>query len=296
MQSQRISAAMQASYYYGDDCPAWAFSFDNQRAIDKSFNTHWHPDLEIYYVEDGDYEFYIGRTSISLHSGDMCVVSPGTEHSIRSTSPKAKFYSIGIAMRLLSLDEGHFFQKSFLEPLGQGLLEFDPVVHPTDRDYNSFYMPVERIVRSWKQRDKVIMYGSAVSICCTLLQRSAPKTEKPAGFSKEHDAIQQCIVYMQKNYMHKITLEQLAELSNLHPNYLCTLFHKYTGASPMSYLSGMRMQRARRLLRETDLSVRQVAEKTGFNSASFFSKRFKAVMGIPPVEYGNAYRKNKAVK
>lgn len=296
MKSQRIPAWMQVNYYYGDDCPAWVFSFDNQKAIDKPFNSHWHPDLEIYYVEEGAYEFYIGQTVISLHNGDMCIISPGTEHSIQSKSQKARFYSIGITTRLLSLDEGHFFQTSFLEPLGQGLLEFDPVVHPTDRDYNSFYVPVEQIVQSSEQKDKVTMYGSAVSICCALIRRSTLKTEKPEGFSKEHDAVQQCILYMQKNYMNKITLEQLAELSNLHPNYLCALFRKYTGASPMTYLSKIRLQRARKLLRETEFNVRQVAERTGYNSASFFSKRFKAVMGVSPLEYGNAYRKNKYVK
>lgn len=108
--------------------------------------------------------------------------------------------------------------------------------------------------------------------------------------------MQLCVAYIQKNYMHKITLEQLAVLSNLHPNYLCTLFNKYTGSSPMTYLNKVRMHRARVLLRETDLSICQIAEQTGFNSASFFSKRFKAVMGIPPAEYGAAYRKNKPVK
>lgn len=296
MKSQRISAAMQASYYYGDDCPAWSFSLDNQKAIDKHFNEHWHPDLEIYYVSNGTYELNTDRGSYTLDAGDICVICPGVSHSIRCSSQKGTYHSIGIATRLVSLDEGHFFQKSFLEPLGRGMLDFDPLVRPSDADYNSFYLPVDRVVRSGVQKDKVIMYASAVNICCALIQRSAPKKEQTEGFSKEHDAVQQCILYMQKNYMNKITLDQLAEIANLHPNYLCNIFHKYTGTSPMTYLSRLRMQRARKLLRETDLNIRQVAERTGFNSASFFSKRFKAVMGIPPVEYGNAYRKNRNVK
>ena len=40
MKSQRVSAAMQTTYYYGDDCPSWAFCMDNQKAIDKQFNEH----------------------------------------------------------------------------------------------------------------------------------------------------------------------------------------------------------------------------------------------------------------
>ena len=296
MKSQRISAVMQDSYYYGEDCPAWLFSMDNQKAIDKPFNNHWHPDLEFYYVVEGAYQFNTDHDSFILNTGDIFIVSPGVNHSIHSASQKAKYYSIGVATRLVSLDDAHFFQKTFLEPLDRGMLEFEPLVRPSDPDYDNFLQPVNRVVQTEDRKDKVVMYGAVVNMCCALIQRSTIKTEETKGFSKEHDAVQQCVLYVKKNYMNKVTLEQLAELTNLHPNYLCTLFRKYTGTSPMTYLSRVRMQRARKLLRETDLNIRQVAERTGFNSASFFSKRFKAVMGIPPVEYGNAYRKNKDVK
>lgn len=296
MKSQRISAITQGQYYYGDDCPAWVFSFDSQKVIDKRFNYHWHPDLELLYVAEGAHEVYAEQNTYTLNKGDIFIVCPGLDHSVRSTSRKAKYYSIGIATRLVSLDEGHFFQKSFLEPLGQGMLDFEPIVRQGDTDYNGFFVPIEQIMNSRQQRDKVTMFASAVNICCSLIRRSHPKEKKPEVFSKEHDSLQRCILYMQNNYMHKVTLDQLAELSNLHPNYLCTLFKKYTGTSPMSYLSKIRMRRARVLLRETELNVRQVAEQTGFNSASFFSKRFKSVMGVSPAEYGNAYRKSNDVK
>jgi len=296
MKSQRISAVMQESYYYGEDCPAWLFSMDNQKAIDRPFNNHWHPDLEFYYVIEGTYQIRLDNNTYILNAGDIFIVRPGENHSIQSVSQKAKYYSVGIATRLVSLDEGHFFQKSFLEPLDRGMLEFDPLVRPSDPDYQNFSMPMDRVIQTEDRKDKVVMYSSAVSICCALIQRSRIKEKKTEGFSKEHDAVQQCVLFIKKNYMHKVTLEQLAEIANLHPNYLCTLFRKYMGTSPMTYLSRVRMQRARKLLRETDLNIRQVAEQTGFNSASFFSKRFKAIMGIPPAEYGDAYRKSKTVK
>lgn len=297
MQSQRISGASKANrYYYGDDCLAWAYGLSNQKAIGKRFNYHWHPELELYYVTEGDYELYTGQTTYALNTGDICIISPGVDHSFRCISQHGMYYSIGFSTRFVGLDEGHFFQKSFIEPLGQGALDFDPVVRPADSDYAAFQQQVERVIQSRERKDKLVMYVAAVSICCALMQRSRPKEKRPVGFSKEHDSVQQCIAYMQKNYMSKITLDQLAELANLHPNYLCTLFNKYTGSSPMTHLNKVRMQRARVLLRETELSIRQIAEQTGFNSASFFSKRFKAVMGIPPAEYGAAYRKDKTVK
>ena len=141
MKAQRISAVMQDSYYYGDDCPAWLFSMDNQKAIDKPFNNHWHPDLEFYYVIEGAYKLNTDQNSYILNTGDIFIVSPGENHSIQSTSQKAKYYSIGIATRLISLDEAHFFQKTFLEPLDRGMLKFEPLVRPCDPDYNNFALP-----------------------------------------------------------------------------------------------------------------------------------------------------------
>lgn len=297
MQSQRISGASQANrFYYGDDCLAWAYGLSNQKAIGKRFNYHWHPELELYCVTEGNYELYTGQTTYDLNTGDICIISPGVDHSFRCISQHGMYYSIGFSTRFVGLDEGHFFQKNFIEPLGQGTLDFDPVVCLSNPDYICFREPIDQIIRTQNDRDKLVMYSSAVAICCALMRRSKPKEKTTEGCSKEHNSVQLCVAYIQKNYMHKITLEQLAVLSNLHPNYLCTLFNKYTGSSPMTYLNKVRMQRARVLLRETDLSIRQIAEQTGFNSASFFSKRFKAVMGIPPAEYGAAYRKNKPVK
>ncbi len=292
MQSQRIDAASQGNrYYLGDDCPAWVYCLCNQKAIGKRFNYHWHPELELYFVSKGTYELYTDANTCTLGAGDIFVVSPGVDHSFRCTSQNGVYYSLGFAIKFVALDETHFFQKSFVEPLQQGMLEFDSVVRPLDPDYHRFREAVDQIIGIQEQKDKLIIYVAAVSICCALMQRSKPKEKTAKGFYKEHDSVQRCVGYMQKNYMRKITLEQLAELANLHPNYLCTLFNKYIGASPMTYLNKIRMQRARTLLRETELSIRQIAEQTGFNSASFFSKRFKAVMGVSPAEYGAAYRK-----
>lgn len=291
MKTLRVSGDIRTNGYVGDDCPVWIYTLDMKKAINKRFNLHWHPELELYYIVDGDYEFYTKKAATVLSAGDVFIVGPGVDHSVRGISEKGKYYSVGFNLKLITLDEGHFFQKSFVEPLATDMLEFDPVLHPSDADYDSFIAPIKQIVANMDQKDRLTIFSGVMLICWALMRRSTPKIHSAEGCSREHDSVRRCMDHMRINYAQKITLDQLAQMVNLHPNYLCSVFNKYIGCSPMTYLNKVRMQIARSLLRGTDLSIKQVAERTGFNSASFFSKRFKAMMGTSPKEYSDAYRK-----
>ena len=91
--------------------------------------------------------------------------------------------------------------------------------------------------------------------------------------------------YIRDNYRQDISVELLAEIANLSPCYLVTIFKKVIGKSPKDYLIDYRMEQARRLLIETDLNVAQVAAYVGYQDASYFSSLFKQKEGIPPSKF-----------
>jgi AraC-like DNA-binding protein len=82
-----------------------------------------------------------------------------------------------------------------------------------------------------------------------------------------------------------IQLNELATLVHLTPNHLCKTFKAHTGETPMSYLHQIRMLEAKKLLAHTDLPVYLIAEKTGFEEASYFSKVFRKKYALSPKEY-----------
>ena len=110
------------------------------------------------------------------------------------------------------------------------------------------------------------------------------------------DAIRKCLKYMSDHDKEKITLEQLAELVHLHPNYLCTVFKKYTGKTIFDHLTRQRLRRATRKLRSTRRPVQQIAESCGFPSVSFFNRKFQEIYGYTPSQYrkkfSNVYTEN----
>jgi transcriptional regulator GlxA family with amidase domain len=82
-----------------------------------------------------------------------------------------------------------------------------------------------------------------------------------------------------------ITVDGLARSVNLSRSRFAHLFRAHTGVSPGRYLRDARLQRARRLLETTFLSVKEVMAAVGFNDPSHFSRDFQAVFGASPREW-----------
>ena len=101
----------------------------------------------------------------------------------------------------------------------------------------------------------------------------------------EETMIESAKCYIEENYMQEITLTSLAEQFNYHPTYFSEMFKEGAGISFIQYLTETRMKHATRLLKETQLSVWDITELTGFSSPSYFSARFKKVHHMSPSEY-----------
>ncbi len=95
--------------------------------------------------------------------------------------------------------------------------------------------------------------------------------------------------YLSEHYSENITLEELAENAGLSPAYLSSQFKKENGIGISDYLSSVRMDEAKKLLKG-DLPVNLIAEQVGFSDPKYFSRLFRKMIGIKPSEYRKLYR------
>ncbi len=93
------------------------------------------------------------------------------------------------------------------------------------------------------------------------------------------------IEYIEKNYMKCVCAADLAKLINVSEHYIGIYFKKHTGMTWSHFLLQTRLFHASQLLRETVLSVKEIAAQTGFCSPEYFARMFKSVFGVSPVEY-----------
>lgn len=91
--------------------------------------------------------------------------------------------------------------------------------------------------------------------------------------------------YIREHLADPITVEELADLVHYHPNYFIRFFKQHMGTSPMQHINKMRLKKARELLFLEDIAVSVIAEKTGFNDISHFSRAFKHYTGFSPTEF-----------
>ena len=85
--------------------------------------------------------------------------------------------------------------------------------------------------------------------------------------------------------MEKISISELARMDSLSVSRYNTVFKDATGTAPIAYLIDTRMNVACELLRDTDMSVKNVGISVGYPDPQFFSKLFKRHVGISPIEY-----------
>jgi len=102
---------------------------------------------------------------------------------------------------------------------------------------------------------------------------------------REKDPIEDTVFFMKENLAMKISLDDLAQESGLSPSHYSMVFRKKTSRAPMDYLIHLRIQRACQILDASDLRIKEVASRVGYEDPYYFSRIFKKVMGVSPAVY-----------
>ena len=103
--------------------------------------------------------------------------------------------------------------------------------------------------------------------------------------SEIEEAIQQMDVYIRKHYTEAINLSELAAKYHFNHSYMTRLFKKLKGQTPIKLINSLRMADAREMLKNKELSVREISETLGFTDQHYFSRIFKEATGVTPKEY-----------
>lgn len=113
--------------------------------------------------------------------------------------------------------------------------------------------------------------------------------EKKLIREKMDKPVSMAVQYMRDHYQEQISLEEVASICNVSPNYLSKLFRNEMGVGFLDYLTQIRLKESEKLLEETNLSIREIASRVGYLDEKYYSKLFKKATGIKPSEYRRIY-------
>lgn len=99
------------------------------------------------------------------------------------------------------------------------------------------------------------------------------------------NTIYRVMEYIKSNYSRKITLEQIAACACLSSSHISGLFKKETGITVSAYITHVRIEKSKLLLRRPELTIAEIAAMCGFEDQSYFTRVFKTQTGLSPRKY-----------
>jgi len=125
-----------------------------------------------------------------------------------------------------------------------------------------------------------------------LLSGQAAEGDAAPRPSTQHlTALKEMIRFIYGHYTEKVTLEQICRAGHVGKTTCCNVFQKYTGESPISYLTSYRLKKALELLESTDKTVAEICFAVGFSNASYFTGAFRRCYHCTPTAYRARLRK-----
>lgn len=103
----------------------------------------------------------------------------------------------------------------------------------------------------------------------------------------DNKMVQSMLNYTNSNYTEDISIQNLADLCSINPNYASQLFSQEVGETFSTYLTNLRIEQSIHHLSHTDLSVAVIASQVGYRDYFYFAKVFKKITGITPTAYRN---------
>lgn len=127
-------------------------------------------------------------------------------------------------------------------------------------------------------------------IAALLVERSTENSRHPAKGQRGEAVLDRVTSFARSRLAKPLTLEELAATGRVSTSHLTRLFRTHLGYPPMAYLTRLRMIKARELLLDDRLSVKEVAFQVGYPDAHHFARAFHQFDGLSPSQYRHAYK------
>lgn len=246
---------------------------------------HWHDDVELIAVLDGEMKYHVNGEILLLKKGEGIVINSGQMHfGFSDTRSECDF--ICVLLHPMLLCPIHSFERDYLQPvISQQGFAF-ALLRPGIEWQHQIYERILALYEHCSRKTAPLWILSEFSAIWALLYENLPKsTSNGMRQTRDLTILKNMVGFIQQSYPKKITLSDIAASGAVGQSKCCRLFASYFSLSPVAYLNQYRLNKSLSLLKETDLSILEIALSVGFGNASYYAETFRRWMGKSPSEF-----------
>lgn len=254
-------------------------------------NWHFHPEYQLFMVLKGRGTQFIGDSIRPYKEGEITFTGPNLPHlwksDVEGKKTNVHAYSEGIVIyfngnflgeKLLKKEEGIKLNQLFKKSLRGLLVQGESA------------LKVRKLMQNLIQVDGLASVLELLKILNLLSESKEMEVLASPGYINslkqgDTERMNTVYAYVMQHFRRKITLEELAELTNMTPTSFSRYFKVHANKTFSEFISEIRIGHACKLLLEENMNASQACYASGFQTLSNFNKQFKAITNRTPIAY-----------
>lgn len=285
---QRNLAIRENTRLLGEEFP---FNIFRNRSTDSVIlHVHWHDNIEIIHMRQGEAVFNIGSQGIPAAAGDILFVNRGVIHTGYSVNDSTVVYdAIVFDPDLLKRRVYDAHSEMLIFPYLEGLRQLPCRVERESAYYDKIRDIITGMTEEFEGREPG--FEVCIKAWLNLLfaavhrygrSRQDEETGRHERRTMELERFRKLFDHLEEHFAHRIPVGEAAAIVSMSPHHFCRTFKKITGKTFVEFLNLYRINEAENMLRYTSLPVTEVSLRVGFCNTNYFDRVFKQIKGYPP--------------
>lgn len=266
--------------------PVWGVHDTLQNYVHQHFLPHWHPEIEISLIKQGELSYTLQEDTINLKQGEGVFINANTLHG-GSKLP----YSKGCELFVLRMDplilgpkDGRIYQTYVTAILQNPAFPY-LILKPENPWQKKLLDLMQQIAQCYHPTSSPLRLLALLCEFWEILYEHLQDLLRPIGNNRNVDRIRLMCSYVQTHLQDKITLQQLCDCASICKSECCNIFKEVFHQTPIQYVNTCRIQQSLSLLASGQQAMSEIALQCGFSNSSYFAETFLKVIGMTPSQY-----------
>ena len=280
--------SLQELETHGTEGFPYKYYYEEMKQFDQmKIPSHWHKEFEIVYIQEGIVRFHVNQDMFELCEGEAIFINGGVIHGMESVEGGI-IPNILFSGSLIASERSQIYSK-YISPFLEEGITYIKICKNME-----WGKTIIQHLLAVFERSVLLTIGYELEIHILLCQvwkqlyehrKEGNAPMNTAMQSRSQIRLRIMMEYIEKNYAHRIGLEDIAMSANVSKSEVLRCFKGGTNVTPLQYVLQCRLLKARELLLLTNDPITHISLSVGFEHCSYFDRCFKKKYGMTPKQF-----------